>query len=86
MVGKYLFWLGKPAEVSEKEIKALRNSLSGIIDNIVIKKLKIGSKHTISNGPFIGHEGKVVSVVKNKLKLELTSLGMLVILTKQQVL
>ena len=37
--------------------------------------------YRISNGPFKGNEGIVLDNKKNKLKLELTGLGILVILT-----
>ena len=78
---RYVFWLGKPAEVYEKEVEALKNSLKGIIDSFSLVKLKKGSNYIIQNGPFKGREGKVLSTDKNKLKLELTGLGLLVSLT-----
>ena len=78
---RYLFWLGKPAEVRAKEIDLLRNSLNGFIKSISISKLKRGSSYTIPEGPFKGHNGKIVNHAKNKLRLELESLGVLVTLT-----
>ena len=78
---RYVFWLGKPAEVYEKEVEALKNSLKGIIDSFSLMKLNKGSNYVIQNGPLKGREGKVLSTDKNKLKLELTGLGLLVSLT-----
>ena len=80
-VVRYVFWLGKAAEVRTQEIEALRNSLKGIIKDISIKQLTKGSRYTIPQGPFKGQEGTVVKHLKNKLKLELTGLGLLVTLT-----
>lgn len=80
-VVRYVFWLGKPAEVYEKEIKALKKSLKGIINNFSIKPLVKGSNYIIQNGPFKGKEGKVILKEKNKLKLELRGLGISLSLT-----
>ena len=80
-VVRYVFWLGKAAEVRIQEIEALRKSLNGIVDDISIKQLVKGSRYTIPQGPFKGQEGSVVKHFKNKLKLELTSLGLIVTLT-----
>ena len=78
---RYVFWLGKPAEVYEKEIFALKESLKGVIESFSLKPLKKGSNYIIQNGPFKGHNGKVLEKEKNKLKLQLTELGLLVSLT-----
>ncbi len=78
---RYVFWLGKPAEVRAKEIEQLRSNLSGIIKNISILNLKKGTNYVIPEGPFKGNNGKVVEVFKNRLKLELTGLGLIIILT-----
>jgi transcription antitermination factor NusG len=80
-VVRYVFWLGKPAEVRTKEIDILRNSLKGIIKGFSIKPLTKGAMYKIPDGPFIGQEGMVMGHVKNKLKLELKGIGLLVTLT-----
>ena len=80
-VVRFVFWLGKPAEVQNKEIETLKSSLSGVIKNISIKQLKKGSNYRIPEGPFKGIEGTVIDNAKNKLKLKLTSLGVLITLT-----
>ncbi|MAC40845.1 MAG: antitermination protein NusG [Pelagibacterales bacterium] len=79
-VVRYVFWLGKPAEVRSKEIEDLRNGLQGFIQSFSLKQLKKGANYSITEGPLKGLEGSVVSHAKNKLKLELTGLGMLVTL------
>lgn len=77
---RYLFWLGKPAKVQNKEIDLMKNNLSGIYNEISIKKLNIGSNYNITQGPFKGYMGKVVRLNRNKIKLELPNLGIIVLL------
>ena len=70
-VVRYLFWLGKPAEVREEEIVLLKKNLSGIFDEVRISKLSIGKEYTIPSGPLKGQTGTVIDILKNKLRLEL---------------
>ena len=79
-VVRYLFWLGKPAIVREEEIKLMKNNLSGIYESITVSDLKKGDAYDIKEGPLKGQVGKIVDLFKNKIKLELPSLGMLVTL------
>ena len=81
-VVRYLFWLGKPAVVREQEIELLRKNLKGIFDEAKISKLSIGKEYTIPSGPLKGQTGRVLNVLKNKLRLELPSLGLFVTLCK----
>ena len=81
-VVRYLFWLGKPAVVREQEIELLRKNLKGIFDEAKISKLSIGKEYTIPSGPLKGQTGRVLNVLKNKLRLELPSLGLFVTLSK----
>ena len=81
-VVRYLFWLGKPAVVLEEEIELLRKNLKGIFDEANISKLSIGKEYTIPSGPLKGMTGTVLDVLKNKLRLELPSLGLFVTLCK----
>ena len=81
-VVRYLFWLGKPAVVREQEIELLRTNLNGISDEANISKLSIGKQYTIPSGPFKGQSGIIKNVLKNKLRLELPSLGLYVTLAR----
>ena len=81
-VVRYLFWLGKPAVVREEEIELLRNNLKGVFDEAKISKLSIGKEYTIPSGPLKGLSGVVIDLLKNKLRLELPSLGLFVTLSK----
>ena len=77
---RYLFWLGKPAMVHENEINIMKKHLEGLYSSISISKLIIGQMYKISEGPLAGNTGKIVEMKKNKVKLELASLGMTVVL------
>lgn len=81
-VVRYLFWLGKPAVVREEEIKLLQISLTGLFDEAKVSKLSVGNEYTIPSGPFKGQTGNILDVLKNKLRLELPSLGLFVTLSK----
>ena len=80
---RYLFWLGKPAEVREEEIELLKSNLKGDYDDVLISKLSKGKEYTIPFGTFKGQSGRVSDISKNKLKLELPSLGLFVTLTRR---
>lgn len=82
-VVRYLFWLGKPAQVMEKEIELLKGNLNENYDEVLISKLTKGKEYTIPTGPFKGTTGTVLDVLKNKLRLELPSLGLFVTLTRR---
>ena len=79
---RYVFWLGKPAEVRAKEIEILKTNLTGSYVQVSISKLVKGKQYTIPAGPFKGQTGKVLDILKNKLRLELPSLGIFVTLSK----
>ena len=79
---RYIFWLGKPAEVRAEEIEILKTNLTGSYDQVSISKLVKGKQYTIPTGPFEGQTGKVLDILKNKLRLELPSLGIFVTLSK----
>jgi len=81
-VVRYLFWLGKPAQVKEKEIELLKGNLTDNYDEVLISKLTKGNKYTIPSGPLKGRTGTVLDVLKNKLRLELPSMGLFVTLTR----
>jgi transcription antitermination factor NusG len=77
---RYMFWLGKPATVRESEIELMREYLNGIYQSISITKYTRGQLYKISEGIFSGRIGKVIETQKNKIKLELQSLGIIVTL------
>ena len=80
---RYLFFLGKPAVVPASHINLMQDHLNGIYNDFKITTLSVGDSHTITQGPFSGVCGKVVETDNTKVKLELASLGMRIILKKQ---
>jgi transcription antitermination factor NusG len=79
---RYLFFLGNPAVVASSEITLMQNHLNGVYNDSKVTTLSVGDSHTISQGPFSGVSGKVVETDNTKVKLELASLGMRIILKK----
>ena len=80
---RYLFFLGKPAVVSAFDIDQMKDHLNGVYRGFSITNLSVGEYHTITEGAFSGVSGKVVQTDNKKVKLELVSLGMSIILKKQ---
>jgi transcription antitermination factor NusG len=81
---RYLYWLGKPAIVQDHEIALLKDSLKGILSSVEVQGLQPGDSLTISKGPFQGKEGVVSQVEKNKIRLILKELGVLITITKEE--
>lgn len=79
-VVRYLFWLGKPVIVRKEEIELMENTLAGVYESISVTQLEKGAAYNIPDGPFKGQEAKVVNFLKNRIKFELPSLGLLVTL------
>lgn len=77
---RYLFWLGKPAIIHESEIEIMKQHLEGVYTDISISSLIKGQLYEITDGPLAGKTGKIIEMKKNKVKLEITSLGMMVVL------
>ena len=81
---RYLYWLGKPAVIQDYEIEALKNSLKGILTSVEVEGIQSGDSLTISKGPFQGKEGIVSQVDKNKIRLILKELGVLITITREE--
>ena len=79
-VVRYMFWLGKPAVVREKEIELMKQYLNGEFQSVSLTNFTKGQIHKISEGIFKGKIGRVIEIQKNKIKLQLESLGMIVTL------
>lgn len=77
-VVRYMFWLGKPALVREREIELMKYYLNGEYQEVLLSNFKKGQFHRISEGVFSGKIGQVIEVQKNKIRLQLEGLGMVV--------
>ena len=84
-VVRYMFWLGKPAVVREKEIELMKKYLNGEFQSVSLTNFTKGQLHKISEGVFAGKIGKIIEIQKNKIKLQLESLGMIVTLKLKSV-
>lgn len=79
---RYLFYLGKPAVIPSCEIELMQNHLNGVYKDIQTSSLYLGAVYKIPQGPFSGLSGRVLEIDKSRVKLELESLGMSIILKK----
>ena len=84
-VVRYLFWLGKPAIIRESEVELMKRYLKGIYESVSLTNFTKGQLYRISEGILSGKTGKVIETQKNKIKLELQSLGMVVTLKLQAI-
>lgn len=77
---RFLFWLGKPAEVRPMEIDAMRQFL-GKLDYVPAEQweyLAPGAKIDVVEGLFKNSTGKLVYRKGNKLLLNIDSLGQVI--------
>jgi transcriptional antiterminator RfaH len=73
---RYLFWLGKPAIVKEKEIKIIQDWLNEPNDfEVVVDKWQQGDKIILESGPFLAQSAIVKEIKQNHYILILESLG-----------
>jgi len=68
-VMRFLFWLGKPAEVKDSEIESLRTYITGSYQSVKVEDLRLGNTHTINYGPFKDQSGEIVRVGSKKITI-----------------
>jgi transcriptional antiterminator RfaH len=73
---RYLFWLGKPAIVKDKEIQTIQDWLN-VPDTfeVMVDKWQKGDKIVLESGPFVSQSVVVQEVKHNHYVLVLESLG-----------
>jgi transcription antitermination factor NusG len=75
-VVNFVYWLGKPAIVKDKEIETIRKFLDEYDEVQAIPiDLQKNTKVTIRRGAFMDKEATVVRVINNKVQVVLESLG-----------
>ena len=74
-VVRFLYWLGKPAQVQHIEIEAIRNFL-GEYEFVDTVSFGVGSKLNVKEGALKGTEGIVLYQTKNEVVLRIEKLGM----------
>lgn len=79
---RYLYWQGKPAVVSEKEVEALKESLDKKItlDHEVVK-LELGQEIDLSNLGFDGKKGEIKYLSGNNCWVIVKSIGFVIKVT-----
>lgn len=72
---RYMFWLGKPAEVKDEEIAHLRRWLGEFDHEAIEVRLQSEDKVRVKSGPLIDNTGIVVETKGKVLRLLLDGLG-----------
>lgn len=73
---RYVYWLGKPAFVSDKEIEIIREWLEeGRMEKIEVTGLTPGDTVKLKAGIFKDQEAKIIDIGKNTMRLILLNLG-----------
>lgn len=77
-VSRYLFWMGKPAEVSQQEIDVLNEMSKNQTNIISVEQLKEGSEIDITNLGSETQKGVVRKISGNQCWVVLKNLGYVV--------
>lgn len=78
----FVYWLGKPAIIKEKEINAIKRFLDEY-ENVEARpvEIKIDQRVKVNAGPMMEHEGKVISIKNKTVTVAIDSLGYILIAT-----
>lgn len=83
-VVNFVYWLGKPATIRDKEIDEIKRFL-GEYEDVRVERLDApiepGEKVRITSGVFMHHEATAVRVHKKTIELRLESIGFKLIAT-----
>lgn len=76
----FVYWLGKPAVIKEKEINAIKRFLNEH-ENVEARavELKVNQRVRITNGTLMDQEGKVLDVRRKTAKVAIDSLGYILV-------
>ena len=75
-VVNFVYWLGKPATVKDKEIEIIRKFLNDYAEVQAIPlDLRADAKIKIRRGAFMDKEATVMKVMNNKVQVVIESLG-----------
>ena len=75
---RYLFWLGKPAIVSSKEIKILKKTLESDYSKVSIEKMEVGDVIDVEGFGTVKEKGTIKYISGNQCWVVLHSLGFVV--------
>jgi transcription antitermination factor NusG len=76
----FVYWLGKPAVIKEREITAIKRFLDEY-ENVEAHPapLKVNQRVRITNGSLMDQEGKVLNVHHKTVKVAIDSLGYILV-------
>jgi len=75
-VVNFIYWLGKPAMIKEKEIETIKKFLNDHHDVEVNPiDIKEGKKVMVQSGIFMGKQGTVKKVLHKKVEVIIESIG-----------
>ena len=81
-VVNFVYWLGKPARVKDKEIEIIRKFLNEYTDvQAIATEIRKDSKITIKGGAFMDKEATVLKVFNNKVRVIIESIGFMLTAT-----
>lgn len=73
---RYVYWLGKPAMVKDKEIITIQNWIeNGRTEKIEVAGLQPGDCIKLSSGVFKDKDARIIRLGKNSMRLVLLDLG-----------
>ena len=75
-VVNFVYWLGKPAVIKDKEIETIKRFLDEF-DNVEVKQIPIepGKKIIIQSGILMGKKGIIRQVMNKKVEVIIESIG-----------
>jgi len=76
----FVYWVGKPAVIKEKEITAIKRFLDEY-ENVEARpaELKVNQRIRITNGSLMDQEGKVLDVRHKTVRVAIDSLGYILV-------
>jgi len=75
-VTNFVYWLGKPAVIKDKEIETIKRFLDQYI-NVEVHPIEIkpGGRVMVKQGILLGRKGIIKQVLHNRVKVTLESIG-----------
>lgn len=81
-VVNFVYWLGKPAIVKDREIEIIRKFLNDYIDvSAEPLDLHAEAKVIIQCGAFMGKKATVIKVINNRVRVNIESIGFSLVAT-----
>jgi transcription antitermination factor NusG len=75
-VVNFVYWLGKPAIVKDREIEIIKKFLDEH-DNVTVEitEVQVNNKVKINSGVFMNKEGTILDITKRKVRVSIESIG-----------